>query len=287
MAAFMSVTVGSRLCAAQNDPVPATPFDGTYQIYDLPNGMQAPNLTGINNLGLMCGYFYDSASSSTLGFVDDHGTVTRLVVPGSVGTWPQKPNDNGDIVGYYFRSDNTAASHGFLYSKGNFTTFDFPGAMSTIPLGINNLGVIAGTYQNPDYLAHGFLRFPDGTLQTFDDPDIVGDGAEDINDKGHITGTFYFYANGKFSPYLSRKYQWPTTRAINNKDQTVGNGTFTDNPNTLAGFFHAHGEYYSLVPPGADEIIAYDLNDSGVIVGWYLSYATGTHSFIARPNDLH
>lgn len=275
-AAFVAL---APLCVAQAN-VPASPFRGTYEIYNSPAGFTNISLTGINNLGVMAGSGFDPAVGASVSFIDDHGIITRLAVPSASRTGVTKLNDNGDAVGTWY--DANGAAHGYLYSGGAYTTFDFPGARTTIPNGINGSGVIAGTYQNPDYAVHGFLRFPDGTMTTFDDPN-TGQGVEDINDKGHIAGTFFLYVDGKFYDKWDATYRQPENRGLNNKDQTVGVGYFGD-VNALRGFFKADNEYFVIDPPLSNETIAYDVNDSGVVVGWFLSYQIGSHGFIARPS---
>jgi hypothetical protein len=63
---------------------------------------------------------------------------------------------------------------------------------TTAPRSINEKGEIAGTYFNFAGSRHGFVRYPNGTITTFDVPgSLFGTtGASSINDKGAITGTF-------------------------------------------------------------------------------------------------
>ena len=59
--------------------------------------------------------------------------------------------------------------------KATIITFDAPGAgtgtfQGTIPEDINPAGVITGVYSDANFVAHGFLRAPDGAFTTIDAP---------------------------------------------------------------------------------------------------------------------
>ncbi len=85
-------------------------------------------------------------------------------------------------------------------------TFDVPGAVNfyTTPSGINPAGAIAGYYFDANFLYHGFLRAPDGTITTFDPPGSNGlftHALGGINPGGAITGS-YFDANFLFHGFV-------------------------------------------------------------------------------------
>ena len=93
------------------------------------------------------------------------------------GTVAYDNNDLGVIVGFY--TDPNIVPHGFLrLPNGQITSFDAPGAglgsglnQGTAAYAINNLGAIAGQFQDPSYVYHGFVRYPNGSFTTFDEPD--------------------------------------------------------------------------------------------------------------------
>ena len=60
----------------------------------------------------------------------------------------------------------------------------------TYPSAINASGAIVGTYQIGDNVYHGFLRKPDGSIRTLDDPDAVATTPTNINDTGVVVGYF-------------------------------------------------------------------------------------------------
>ena len=55
---------------------------------------------------------------------------------------------------------------------------------------INASGTVAGYYQDPQGVAHGFVRMSDGTITSFDPKGAVFTEATGINDKGEIAGWY-------------------------------------------------------------------------------------------------
>jgi hypothetical protein len=85
-------------------------------------------------------------------------------------------------------------------ATATFVTFDVPAAgagsfQGTSPSSINVGGVITGSYIDASSLAHGFLRSPQGFINTFDAPGavagMIGTFPTSINPQGAITGTYY------------------------------------------------------------------------------------------------
>jgi hypothetical protein len=62
-------------------------------------------------------------------------------------------------------------------------------------LNINSAGEVVGYYLDAHASSHGFLRFPDGTVTSFDPPMGDNTDAAGINDLGIITGS---YSNGGY-----------------------------------------------------------------------------------------
>jgi hypothetical protein len=70
----------------------------------------------------------------------------------------------------------------------NFVTFAI--GDQTLPLAINSSGTVVGTYHAGD-INHGFVRQPDGSIETFDVRESRGTFATSINENGEVTGNFY------------------------------------------------------------------------------------------------
>jgi hypothetical protein len=90
------------------------------------------------------------------------------------------------------------------------TTFDPLGSTSTQPQSINPAGVITGYYFDANFVAHGFLRAPNGTLTTFDPPgypnntlaiNSVGNSLA-INPAATITGSYVDNISGYVHGFL-------------------------------------------------------------------------------------
>jgi uncharacterized membrane protein len=160
--------------------------DGSFFAINLP-GNPVSIAQGVNNLGLVVGYYETAAGESGYLRLGD-GTFRSLSI--TPYTDALGINDAGQIVGAY---SDSSGSHGFLRSPdGSITTIDIPGASDTVATGINNLGEICGIYSLASGGMGGFLRAIDGTITTFV-PVFPGEGVdsflvEGINDSGQMTG---------------------------------------------------------------------------------------------------
>lgn len=119
-------------------------------------------------------------------------------------------NQWGAIAGIY--SDSNSVNHGYLRSpNGKLTTFDVPGAgsgsyqgtgcFSDCPVSLNDWGAIAGIYIDTNYGYHGYLRSPDGNIETIDPEGSTFTFPVGINDQGTIVG-YYADANGVYHAFL-------------------------------------------------------------------------------------
>ncbi|HEY6488760.1 MAG: hypothetical protein WCC26_06040 [Terracidiphilus sp.] len=119
-------------------------------------------------------------------------------------------NQFGAVAGIY--SDANSVNHGFLRSpNGKFTTFDAPGAgtgsfqgtgcFSDCPVSLNDWGAITGVYTDANFVAHGYLRNPQGKIETVDPPSSAGTFPFSINDWGVIAG-YFIDTNNVFHGFL-------------------------------------------------------------------------------------
>jgi len=162
--------------------------------------------------------------------------------------------------------------------KTSITTFDAPLAgtaagQGTFPSAINDSGAITGFVRDANVARHGFLRAPDGTFTSFDDPNAgicsascgtIGPGqgtrAYSINQSGEITG-FYSDNSGGCHGYVR-----------------AANGTFTqiDAPDAGTGPF-PQGTFPS-------EFTAAGINPAGAITGFYVDASSVQHGFVRAAN---
>jgi hypothetical protein len=207
------------------------------------------------------GAFFDPSTFFVQGYLrSTDGTYSIIddpINPNNSG--PSAINDAGQMVGGYGDLVNPAFSHGFLRDTGgNFTTIDDPnmavnsfGEEYTGLSDINNLGQIVGSYSDAAG-SHGFLRSPTGVFTTIDDPD------------GNPGTT--------------------SVSGINTLGVMVG--TFSDSSGVHSFVRSADGSTYMTIddPSGFDTSI-FGINDSGEIVGWYLTSLTSGQmsGFIGTP----
>ncbi len=174
------------------DTTPGFVLNGlTITTINAPSGPDVVNAQGINNNGLVVG-FYVGQDGNDHGFrfnlgsaVNNLGTGVALAdpvipsvngEPGATFVFSQilGINDKGIAVGYY--GDSTGSQHGFLYnvSTGLYTFLDDPneqfdnGVEVTQITGINNSGELTGFYTDANGVAHGFVA-----MQSVPEPSSV------------------------------------------------------------------------------------------------------------------
>ena len=174
---------------------------------------------GVNDSGVIVGQFADSATGTTLGFVDAGGAYTKLQpFPVVLGTPlvvnAQGINNNDIVVGFYATKAGGIDAQGFLYDT-NSMVYSIPLAPSTANtannnlaltqfLGINDMGEAVGYYQTRDTGSQfGFLYDTATSKYTFLDdplaaPNLQGTQVTQItgiSDTGEIAG-FYSGMDG-------------------------------------------------------------------------------------------
>jgi hypothetical protein len=116
--------------------------------------------TGVNDAGTVVGFFLPTAMTS-VGFVDQGGTITQIDPFGSTNTQALGINNNGEIVG--FETDAMGVQHGYVDIGGVFQPFDPPGSVMTTINGVNNLGQIVGFFMDANENTIGFVATPVAT----------------------------------------------------------------------------------------------------------------------------
>lgn len=150
---------------------------------------------GINNNGLVVGYYYDGVGTRQHGFLYGGGTYATLNDPNAtLYTSAKGINNLGHVVGSY---GDATSSHGFIYIDGTYVTLNDPNAtdrsIGTQANGINDRGQVVGSYGDATGI-HGFL-YEGNTFTTFDHPDATGiTYLSGINSRGQIVG---YYSDGR------------------------------------------------------------------------------------------
>ena len=198
----------------------------------------------------MLGFFYglDSSYGSDVYVIQNHVTVYH----DSVAIYGDEKDfslalalHKGDKIDFVVATTPGNPIGGVYTGMGvaitpqlfNFTTVQYPDVPNTMLWGINNMGDIAGRYRGTDNIRHGFIR-RNGVFQTIDCPGFTHTYATGINDWGQVVGyCFDLDADGNFT--------------------------------ALKAFLWFKGQFKKLLPPGAVDSVAYDINDLGYISGQY------------------
>jgi probable HAF family extracellular repeat protein len=241
----------------------------------------------INEAGQVVGYA-TTATAQTHAFLWTNGVMADLgTLPTGTSSQAFGLNNNGQVVGYAFDGSPAggATNHAFLWEDGVMTNL-IPAPHWSSGNAINDAGQVAGTYN----LNRPFI-WEDGVLT-----DLGGFGgsagfgyAHDINNAGQVVGSSF--ANNGSEGIQQQAFLWqngvmtnlgalpdlPDSRAhgINELGQVVGFSSSFDPDTTdeiYESFLYANGVMIDLGVPGEGNI-AYDINDSGQIVGSSLGRA--------------
>lgn len=171
--------------------------------------------------------------------------------------------------------------------------FEFPAAPITGARGLDDDGCVAGYYQTDptDVATAHALRRCDGTLETVDPPDSVGDRrAFDVNSSGVLVGAAHRNMAGLTGFELSASvYTWveypgadlTVLRGVNDLGDVVGE---YENADAIRHAFARVGGVFSNVDvPGAVHSRARGINSSGHIVGHFDDGAGDRHGFLRSP----
>ena len=167
--------------------------DGRITLFTGPLGFEC-EVSGIDN-GTVTGFY--GAPSGYAGFLRaPDGTFTVLLA--NVQVAGVYLNKSGIAAGAFNIPGGGGSTDGFLRAAdGVFDFFTVPGSVPMNVRGINDIGALAGFWAtDPEYTsgAHGFQRFADGTISTFDAPgagtaQFQGTFPSAINNAGAIAGT--------------------------------------------------------------------------------------------------
>jgi hypothetical protein len=158
-----------------------------------PSGLAFTEAWGVNDSGLIAGYYTDSSTEDFQGFeyTESSNTFSTISCPGYPITRAYGINNAGIIVGDVANSSGVYS--GMAYVSGKCTVFNYPGATDTYGRGINSKNQITGFFTNSSG-TFGFVR-TGSTYTEIDYPGSVSTLAYHLNDKGLIAG-FYGDAAG-------------------------------------------------------------------------------------------
>ncbi len=200
---------------------------GFSQPFVLPDNHNVTVPYGINNAGLICG-FYDAPSGFSAFF--RRRTHNKFFMPArSVGTTAEGVNSAENFVGQVISAHGVASAYAVINRHAIDIPIDQPQARAS---GINNLNEIVGSYDGGDKTS-GFFRAADGTLTlSIDFPGAVQTMPRAISDSGYIVGVweggnhdshgFVIRLPDTFISYDIPDAKNTTLTGINNSGQIIG-----------------------------------------------------------------
>jgi hypothetical protein len=243
----------------------------------------------------------------------DHGTLIEFDGPdastsATLGTLAFANNDFGAVVGSWV--DSKIIPHAFLRTpEGKFIGFDAPGADlnkgdngGTVAYAINNLGVIAGQFEDTSFVFHAFIRYPNGFIYEFDDPNagstpfaFPAQGTQAANiyvDSGGNEHGFIRYHDGNIvtvDPENSLGTMICLETCLTDDGATTG-FYFDSNTLTVRGFIRSPGGQYTVFDgpqvndQAAQGTTSGSINAFGVTAGYSLNAEQTAGGFIRTPN---
>jgi hypothetical protein len=272
--------------------------DYTFTTVDDPADLTFNQLLGINDFGVISGYFGSGSPAAThpnKGFRVAPYSGTTFVnenYPGSQQTQVTAINDWGNTVGFY--ANSKGANYGFLDEDGVLTSVSDPSTTSSPPvnqlLGLNNNGKAVGFYNDAKGNAHAYeWDRKTGQFTSIDPFGSNNAAATAINDHGTVAG-FYAEANGNTAGFIMEGSTWTTvqfpgstdTQIFGLNDQGTVVGMYTLKKLTY-GFVYSGGTYKSVSDPnGLGSTVINGLNNQGALVGFYTDPKGNTDGFVAN-----
>jgi len=232
--------------------------------------------TGINNSGMLVGYYVDSGGV-THGFMRSGKTVTTIDDPKGIATYCEGINSIGAIVGEYTQSNEN--NHGFLYQNGVFTDIGM-GVISGAD-GINDQGVIVGAYLECGVCIQLGFIYDGGTYTTLSPTGADYTAAIGINNGGKIavtvddaSGIFhaYIYNGKKYTNIDAPGYTDSYATAVNNLgDVSMIVDKVEGDNETVDGAILHQGQYIIFNYQNRPNILtrSYGINDHRESVGGF------------------
>ncbi len=300
------ITAGLGTSAASARTLGQVPSGYHFQTVDNNRDVTFNQLLGINDLGVIAGYFGSGAASHpNQGYQllppYQQGRYVNENFPGSLQTQVTGLNNRGVTVGFWSSMNNanlTNDNHGFVDVNGHFRTADFPtGAAASPPvdqlLGVNDSDVAVGFWTDANGDNHGYeYDINHGRFRSVTQPGITSLTATAINNRGDVAG---FFANGANSEgFLKTGHSFidlagPSGAVsvqplgVNSRDEVVG--FYTDAAGNDHGFTWTPAAGYRTVddPHGLGTTTINGVNDLGTLVGFYVDAAGNTDGFVATP----
>jgi hypothetical protein len=172
------------------------------------------------------------------------------------------------------------------------TTFDYPGTGNqTLPQKINDTGGIAGVYLDSSLVSRGFFRLPNGNFSApIVEPNDTSNLTEvrGLNNSPLICGD-YLGSDGAFHGFFlsngSHFREFDIAGALSSQVLGVNNvadfvGGFTGSSGVVRAFVSLGGTITSFSVARFPSTLAYQLNSSNQLVGYYTDKSGITHGYL-------
>jgi len=267
-------------------------------------------LLGINNFGLIAGYFGSGAQGApNKGYLlspnDHQPTYRNEDFPGSVQTQVTGLNDRGITVGFWSDMNNANLvndNFGFVSFNGLFRTVNFPvtssSGIANPPvnqlLGVNDRDLAVGFYTDANGANHGYVydilsnHYHEITISQATSVTAAAiNNRDDIAGSDTIGGTtegFLRSADGHVTPLVYPNAMMTQALGVNDHDEVVGLYQLSDN--STHGFTWTPWQGFRTLddPHGPGTTTINGVNDSGQLVGFYTDAAGNTDGMLATPH---
>ena len=290
----------------------------TFLTLDNSTDLTFNQLLGINNSGLIAGYFGSGlAGHPNKGYLllppYGQGNYQNENFPGSVQTQVTGLNDRGTTVGFFSNTDfgpsasglQQDANYGFADVGGTFLQVIDPHTPNQpVPvnqlLGVNNHDVAVGFYNDASGNSHGYT-FNVKTLKYSADinaPGATSTTTAAINNFGEIAGFAtlsdgvtegFLDNNGSFTP-INDPQANGFTQLLGLNDEGIAVGDYLTGAGNTDGFIFnsVTDKYTTLNDPfgNGTQTVLNGINDRGDIVGFYMDAAGNTNGLLAIPGPV-
>jgi len=246
---------------------------------------------GMDNPGLVSGYYFVDIPSVAQGFLLQNGHFITVDFPGAEHTLLGQVSNSGLAVGNY---GSFFTQHAALYQIATATWItlpDVPNEPINIGNGVTPQGIAVGSASsgNLNVIVDSIGWIWDGKYSFFTVPQaplglgLLGTEPIGINSRGDVSGYFQD-VNGVYHGFLKHGSTF-TQIDVPGANQTPGNGTFANGINNRGdivgyyldqqlnyhGFLLSGGQFTTIdVPVLGSETFLTNINEPGDLVGYWL-----------------
>ena len=301
MRTLTSLAIAATLMGA----VSAQAASLTFATLDNPSDPTFNQLLGINNKGVIAGYFGSGgAGHPNQGYTiaPPYTAFAAANQPGSTQTQATGINAGGVITGFWSSSNTgTDPNFGFIRWNNNghyrYLSVNNPLVASSPSvnqvLGINPAEIAVGFYNDANGAPHGYsYTVKNGQFAPVTVGGSVSDAATGINKNNLICG-FYTDGTGATKGFLKPvsggsavRFGVPGTTVtqflgINSRGESVGFYVGADNLTHGLLYNPANGQWQTIDDAsGANGTVLNGINDRGQVVGFYTDAANNVHGML-------